>query len=303
MKNLEIVWRTLADAVLKGQRDWNSIGDIADAASVAPSTTHQALGRLGDIGAVRPKPRRGYTVVSPEKLLEAFAAHRNLRADTMVSTTLPAAQELLDDDEVDYALSGSTAAVHYLGGRNTVADLGRRIVYTSRALSQNDFPAGDEVIILAEDPLAARTWKSGYASLAQTYADLWASPGWQAAEFTRAPEGKAIRGRGLGAANQCLTSTRTRAVSFVLSSTGWVTTSSRRSSSVDGRPSFASAGRSASTSTRPTNPNSAAKCASSRGACRILERALVREMDAAAARRCRPRDRGRGSRPSLHGRH
>ncbi|MDJ0336093.1 hypothetical protein QMG83_12745 [Salinibacterium sp. G-O1] len=186
MKNVEIVWRTLADAALDNQRDWNSIGDIADAASVAPSTTYQALGRLVDIGAVRPNSRRGYTVVSPEKLLEAFAAHRNLRADTMVSTTLSAAQGYLDDVEVDYALSGSSAAVHYLGGRNTVSDLGRRIVYSTRTLSQADFPEGDEVIILREDPVAARTWTSGYASLAQTYADLWASPGWQAAEFTRA---------------------------------------------------------------------------------------------------------------------
>jgi hypothetical protein len=190
MKNVEIVWRTLADAALDGQRDWRSIGDIADAASVAPSTTHQALGRLVDIGAVRANPRRGYTVVSPEKLLDAFAAHRNLRADTMVSTTLPAAQKFLDDAEVDYALSGSTAAAHYLGGRNTVADLGRRIVYTNRPLSQGDFPVGDEVIILAQDPVAARAWRSGYASLAQTYADLWASPGWQAAEFTRALKAK-----------------------------------------------------------------------------------------------------------------
>lgn len=194
MKNVEIVWRTLTDAALKGQRDWSSIGDIADAASVAPSTTHQALGRLVDIGAIRPNSRRGYTVVSPEKLLEAFAAHRNLRADTIVSTTLPAAQELLDDIEVDYALSGSTSAVHYLGGRNTVADLGRRIVYTTRTLSQANFPSGEEVIILTEDSLAARTWKSGYASLAQTYADLWASPGWQAAEFTRALKAKLFAG-------------------------------------------------------------------------------------------------------------
>lgn len=186
MKKVEIVWRTLADAALEGRRDWKNIGDIADAASVAPSTTHQALGRLVDIGAVRPNSRRGYTVVSPEKLLESFAAHRNLRADTMVSTTLPAAQSFLDDVEVAYALSGSSAAVYYLGGRNTVADLGRRIVYATRPLSQADFPEGDEVIILAEDPVAAQTWKSGYASLAQTYADLWASPGWQAAEFTRA---------------------------------------------------------------------------------------------------------------------
>jgi hypothetical protein len=190
MKNVEIVWRTLADAALTGQRDWSSIGDIADAASVAPSTTHQALGRLVDIGAVRANPRRGYTVVSPEKLLEAFAAQRNLRNDTMVSTTLSAAQEFLDDDEVSYALSGSSAAVHYLGGRNTVADLGRRIVYTTRPLSQADVPEGDEVIILIEDPVAARTWTCGYASLAQTYADLWASPGWQAAEFLRALKAK-----------------------------------------------------------------------------------------------------------------
>ena len=190
MKNVEIVLRTLADAALEGQRDWHSISDIAEASSVAPSTTHQALGRLVDIGAVRPNSRRGYTVVSPEKLLEAVAAHRNLRADTIVSTTLSAAQELLNNVEVDYALSGSSAAVHYLGGRNTVADLGRRIVYTTRPLSQADFPSGDEVIILTEDPLAARTWKSGYVSLAQTYADLWASPGWQAAEFTRALKAK-----------------------------------------------------------------------------------------------------------------
>ena len=46
----------------------------------------------------------------------------------MVSTILSAAHELLDDVEVTYALSGSSAAVHYLGGRNTVADPGRRIV-------------------------------------------------------------------------------------------------------------------------------------------------------------------------------
>jgi hypothetical protein len=82
----------------------------ADAASVALSTTHQTLGRLVDIGAVRPNSRRGYTVVSPEKLLEAFAAHRNLRADTMVSATMAAAQSFLDDVEIDYALSRRLAS-------------------------------------------------------------------------------------------------------------------------------------------------------------------------------------------------
>ena len=37
MKNAEIIWRTLTDAALDGQRDWNSIGDIADTASVQSS--------------------------------------------------------------------------------------------------------------------------------------------------------------------------------------------------------------------------------------------------------------------------
>jgi len=90
--------------------------------------------------------RSGAAVISPEKLLEGFAAHGNLRADTMVSTTLAAAQEFLDDPEVGYALSGSTSAVRYIVGRNTVADLGRRIIYPTRALSHDDFPVEGEVI-------------------------------------------------------------------------------------------------------------------------------------------------------------
>ena len=70
-------------------------------------------------------------------------------------------------------------------------------MYKTRPLSQADFPEGDEVIILAEDPLAALTWTFGYASLAQTHSDLWASPGWQAADKGRAEtqgRGKKIMG-------------------------------------------------------------------------------------------------------------
>ena len=186
MKNNEVVWRTLADAALSDKREWTTIREIADAAGVAPSTTYQALGRLIDIGALRVNASRGYAVVSPEKLLDALAANRNLQADTMVSTTLGAAQEFLQDDAITYVLSGANAAVHQLGGTNTIAALGRRIIYTNRPLHQGDFPAGDEAIILQMDPLAAKTWLGGYASPAQTYADLWASPGWQAAEFFRA---------------------------------------------------------------------------------------------------------------------
>lgn len=59
-KNVEIVWRALADAALDRQRDWNSIGGI------------------------RVNSRRGWAIVSPETLVDAFATHRNLHADIMV---------------------------------------------------------------------------------------------------------------------------------------------------------------------------------------------------------------------------
>ena len=36
------------------------------------------------------------------------------------------------------------------------------------------------------DAAAERSWTTGYTSLAQTYADLFAQPGWQASEFRRA---------------------------------------------------------------------------------------------------------------------
>ncbi len=186
MKNLEIVWRTLADSALSGKRNWKSLREISEASGVAPSTTHQALGRLIEIGAVEQNPISGLTVVSPQKLLESLAAERSLQAKALAYTTLDAAKNLLANPEFSYALGGTLAAVHHLGGENKVATHGQRIIYTPQLISQSELPESDEVIILKLDPLAARTWTDGFTSLAQTYADLWASPGWQSAEFLEA---------------------------------------------------------------------------------------------------------------------
>jgi hypothetical protein len=141
---------------------------------------------LLDIGALRANANSGFVVVSVSKLLEAFAASRNIKTDTLASTNMEAAQELLKKGSFAYALGGTNAAVHYLGGRNTVSDLGRRIVYTPDVHALRNLPAGDEVLFVKQDEVAVSAWREGYASLAQTYADLWASPGWQSAEFLRA---------------------------------------------------------------------------------------------------------------------
>lgn len=133
---------------------------------------HRLTRRSGDsLTSVLSAPTRTAGTQSSRPRSFSRRSQRILRADTMVSTTLPAAQSFVDDIAVASALSGSSAEAHYLGGRNTIADLDRRIVSTTVTLPETDFPAGDEAIILTEDRLEARTWKSGYASLAPTCTD------------------------------------------------------------------------------------------------------------------------------------
>jgi hypothetical protein len=57
-----------------------------------------------------------------------------------------------------------------------------------------DWPEGDEVRVLTMDPRAVKTWQ-GFSSPAQTYADLFASPGWQASEFRLALREKFVSDR------------------------------------------------------------------------------------------------------------
>lgn len=46
--------------------------------------------------------------------------------------------------------------------------------------------ADPEVLLMPLDVVAQRQWRTGFTSWTQTYADLFASPGWQASEFRRA---------------------------------------------------------------------------------------------------------------------
>jgi hypothetical protein len=142
---------------------------------------------------VRQEERGGFTVTQAAKLLDLIAAHRNLPRDVIARTTLEAAQDLIERDPGKYVLGGPTAAIHHLGGRNTVATPGTRILYT-KADALEGVPPGDEVLIVRIDQTAMDQWRDGYASPTQTYADLWNLPGWQAAEFTKAMRNSLFRG-------------------------------------------------------------------------------------------------------------
>lgn len=183
MKSNEIVWRVLADAALAGQRAWNSIGDLAYKAGVPQSNAQFALQRLTEIGAVRRNPGGGFSTVNPEKIITLSCAWRSVERDTIARTSLTGLEGMLAAAEERVFLGGADAAVHHLGGRNTVAHISARIAYVVEGDSALDgLPGGEDVRILRVDPRALKDW-DGYSSVTQTIADLFATPGWQASEF------------------------------------------------------------------------------------------------------------------------
>lgn len=189
MKGNELVWRTLADAALTGRREWANLADLAHASGTPASTAGFAMQRLYEIGAAERQRGGGVIAVNPEKIVTVLAAWRNIARDTMARTTIEGISPWLDSNKTPYALGGSNAAVTYVAGvpnRNTIATHTTRLVYLPSETDLAGIPEGDEVIILSMDRRAQIDWYDGYTSRAQTYADLFALPGWQAEEFRRA---------------------------------------------------------------------------------------------------------------------
>lgn len=184
MKGNELVWRALADRALRGQRTWRNVADLAYDAGVPSATAYLALDRLEGNGTVDRYSRGGLAVVSVDKLLTMLCAWRNLERDTLVWTTRDAISQFLNSVIGPYAVGGPDAAKTYLKAK-TVADFREHILYIPSSADLTSLPAGKEVRVLSMDKRAAKTW-NGYSSLAQTYADLFATPGWQASEFRKA---------------------------------------------------------------------------------------------------------------------
>jgi hypothetical protein len=179
----EIVYRTLVDAALAGRRAWANVRDLAWDAGVGEKLAYSAITRPASIGAVTRHAGGGFSVTDPERVLVLLCAKRSLTDATR--TTREAADKLIDGLS-EYAIGGSRAALTHLDGRNTIADHAQPILYVPRDTPLDDLPRSDEVIVLTADARSLRHWTNGYSSPAQTYADLFAQPGWQASEFRRA---------------------------------------------------------------------------------------------------------------------
>lgn len=193
MKGNELVWRTLADRALEGQRTWQNVGSLAYEAGVPSTTAYLALERLESNGTVDRFSRGGLAVVSIDKVLTMLCAWRNLARDTLAWTTREAIAPYMDSARGPYALGGPDAANGLLHGR-AVADFSEHLVYLPATEELRELPAGKEVRVLSMDKRAMKTW-TGYSSLSQTYADLFATPGWQASEFRTALRDSFIQDR------------------------------------------------------------------------------------------------------------
>lgn len=183
MQATDKVLRTLADSALEGRRAWRSVADLAWEAGVGDKLAYKALLRPVSIGAVTKHAGGGFSITDPERVLALFSARRTLAGGR--ATTLEAARDLLVRAD-EYALGGTRAAVHHLGGANTIADHAPAIVYVPEHADQAGLPPGDSALVLAADERSLRSWHDGYTSKAHTFADLFAQPGWQASEFRRA---------------------------------------------------------------------------------------------------------------------
>lgn len=183
MKETDVLLRTAVDVAMAGRRSWSSVGDLAHEARVGEKLAYKVTARVTEIGAITRHRGGGFSITDPERLLMVLSSRRTLSAARR--TELQAAQALLSELDV-YTIGGTRAAVHHLGGTNTIATHAPAILYVPEGTNLEGLPDGDGALVLEADERSLRSWAEGYTSRAQTYADLFAQPGWQASEFRRA---------------------------------------------------------------------------------------------------------------------
>lgn len=181
----EQVWRHILVNATNSKRRWRSISDLASEVLLTVSTTHAALARPREIGAVIINPAGGVVCIDPGKLLICWAGRRRIKPDIIrrfkVTTSAPETETLLGGDPEPLILGGHGAAITALG-KNTISDYGTVLVYGDPSILSPDPNGATEVIALQPDRLLSRYGRT--TPLAQAWVDLFCLPNWQAARFT-----------------------------------------------------------------------------------------------------------------------
>lgn len=198
MPVIEIVWRHLLAGAAEGRRRWPSVSALAAELEIPVSTAHRSLAHPVEIDAVGIGLIDGLQVLDPGRLLVLFAAHRHVQRDIVdrfrVALPTVEVERLASDPTV--VLGGFGAVVAHWGAVNRVADYDTVLFYGDPhlpRLTAAGVGEGTEVLVAEPDRLLTRYGR--VTPLAQAYADLFSLPGWQAARFVEALDGRAVAAR------------------------------------------------------------------------------------------------------------
>lgn len=187
MPIIEVVWRHLLEQARQGHRQWGTTAALAHELGLATSTVHRSLTRPVEIGAVRITRQAGIEVLDPYRLLVLFAAHHRIPASPHQPTTTTSAPATVEAVLLDQGvtLGGFSALIHHTIGINRIADYTSILAYTDQPITIDSHTPSD-------GPPTTIQWvprdrwipeSSTYTTVAHAWADLFATPGWQAARF------------------------------------------------------------------------------------------------------------------------
>lgn len=193
LSRTEMVWRHLLVGALDLGVRRSSLTQLSEELNLPVSTIHKGLERPRAIGAVRGSAS-GLRVLDPKRLLQLWAALRDLDADVVYATRVPVSVH-----EIEARLPSSAVPTAYTAfvrheRRNLIADYEQVLVYADVSDVKRRFPfrRGDaNLLVLEPDPLLSRYGK--VAPRCQVYVDLFNLPTWQAQRFLEAMDRKLLR--------------------------------------------------------------------------------------------------------------
>ena len=121
----EIIWRHLLAGTAEGRRRYASGTALARDLGIPVSTTHQALERPVEIGAVAIDSGAGLRVLDPVRLLTLYCAHRRLERDIVARVNVDGLVEEVESlvsSTPDVVVGGFAALIAQTTSVNRVAD-------------------------------------------------------------------------------------------------------------------------------------------------------------------------------------
>lgn len=186
MKVSDRVLRDFADMALStdpAAREFTSVDAAAVAVSASRATTGRVIRHMCQCAGARWTAGTGELLLSePDRIVDLYKSVWTRDANRVGYAELAVVESAVAEDRAVWG--GCRAAVHHLGGA-VMANRDEDTAYVSEPecieLAATPFE-GAVTVFRWDGPLP----RGGYASLAQTVAELFATPGWVAVEFYRA---------------------------------------------------------------------------------------------------------------------